>query len=258
MHNIPMLAPNWLQIGLGPLLRREKDLRLYFDLFDKRKEDVSGLKGMWLDLVLNKFPEPDSLATTPQELSPKSCEFVFEGLKDSFTPLNGWNDFLLQRLRSITKKKWLQKVDEHPVIPIGMHLRRGDYPEDKWIPVSWYKYYLKFIRNVIGKCVPAYLFSDGNYNQLKELIKCPDVIWVNDGNAITDLLLLAKSKVLLSSPSTFSSWASFFGSIPTLCYPGHNLSWYGVKPQKDLFLDVCPEDSPPENLKEHILKQFIS
>ena len=39
-----VLRPEFSQLAIGPILRGEPDWRFYFSLFDKNKNEVSGLK----------------------------------------------------------------------------------------------------------------------------------------------------------------------------------------------------------------------
>ena len=43
---------------------------------------------------------------------------------------------------------------------------------------------------------------------------------VHFGSAISDMIALSKCKVLVSSASTFSMWASFLGQNHTIWFPG--------------------------------------
>src|SRR3989338_1886418 len=257
IHKLPVIFPVWSQIKIGPILRSQKDKRWYLDLFCTNNDYINGFQSLWFDLTLNNVPEPALLTTSPDKLCDRSCKVVFEGLKDYFESLNGWKDLIYQKIRSITKKKWLISADNFPEISIAMHIRRGDYTAENWVPNSWYRFYLRHIRELVGENIVAYLFSDGNYAQLKDiLINEPNVKFINNGNALRDLLLLSKAKVLLSSPSTFSAWASYLGEMPTLSFPGHYMSWYGLKSSENQFREVCQQDNPPEQFKRHILKCF--
>src|SRR3989338_1286060 len=240
-NNIPLLSPRWYQLKtIGPFLRKEEDKRMYFNLFNKKKGEMAAFfrvllklislkKKLTVEMISKEFKNKKSLL--PQL-------YVFEGEGNYFGSLNGWNDLLLKEIHEITKKKWLDKVAEFKEIPIGMHIRRGDFTAvDETriaslesvvviqIPLPWYVNTLKRIRAEQGRNVPAYVCSDGRYEELKELLDLPNVTWIKTGSAIGDILTLSKSKLFLSSQSSFSGWISYFGQMPTLCYPGRLLGY---------------------------------
>ena len=240
-NNIPLLSPRWYQLKtIGPFLRKEEDKRIYCNLFNKKKGDISALprfllklislkKVLTLEMISEEFKNKKSLL--PQL-------YVFEGEGDYFASLDGWNDLLLKELQQITKKKWLDKAAEFKEIPIGMHIRRGDFTAvdetrlaslDRsvvvQIPLRWYVDTLKRFRSEQGRDVPAYVCSDGRYEELKELLDVPNVTWIKTGSAISDILSLSKSKFFLASQSSFSGWISYLGQMPTLCYPGRPLGY---------------------------------
>src|SRR5438105_4171690 len=66
-HGLPMLAPRWSQIKIGPLLRRETDSRLYNGMFSRPNWQLGGLRRLFVWLVARKIPEPADLnvAITP-------------------------------------------------------------------------------------------------------------------------------------------------------------------------------------------------
>src|SRR3990167_7194403 len=203
-NNIPLLSPRWYQLKtIGPFLRKEEDKRMYFNLFNKKKGEMTAFFRVLLKLI--------SLKKT------LTVEMISKEIK---------------------KKKWLDKVAEFKEIPIGMHIRRGDFTAvDETriaslesvvviqIPLPWYVNTLKRIRAEQGRNVPAYVCSDGRYEELKELLDLPNVTWIKTGSAIGDILTLSKSKLFLSSQSSFSGWISYFGQMPTLCYPGRLLGY---------------------------------
>ncbi len=65
------------------------------------------------------------------------------------------------------------------------------------------------------------IFSDARPEQLSALLAMENVMLAGDNPSIVDMLLMARSKVLIASGhSTFSKWAAFLGQMPSLWYPG--------------------------------------
>src|SRR5207253_973436 len=132
-------------------------------------------------------------------------------------------------------------IDQIDDVPIGIHVRRGDFARPTSpaelltkggvsTPVEWFVDCLRVARGAAGRQVRAYVVSDGSDRELSGLTEQPNVTLVRTGSAISDLLVLAKSKVLIASGgSTFSGWAALLGQMPTISHPGQSLRWYKLE-----------------------------
>jgi hypothetical protein len=153
LHEAPMLSPQWAQFKLGPLLRRESDLRLYATLFQQRSGDIGGLRRLWLQTQLMYVGEPAQLDCPPASSGDATIVF-FDQERDHFQRLNGWDSFLYAELRATTRPRWLQAVLAAPELPIGIHVRRGDFAlsQDGWLftPITWFAATLRLIRQAVG------------------------------------------------------------------------------------------------------------
>jgi len=257
LHQSPMLAPTWTQVKLGPLLRREKDLRFYHNLFKTRTGDVRGLPRLWIAATAQRRKEPENLSESPQKTSGKNALVTFEGVQPYFRDLNGWSGFLGEALTAITRERWLEQMRRIPAPPIGIHVRRGDFrrplPSDDFrtsgglqIPITWYVESVKALRRILGVSLEVRVFSDGTLEELQELLQLEGVSRGDTGSAVGDLLGLSKSKILIASGSTFSAWASFLGQMPTLCYPGQLLSYFHLKNGQGRYIGDFDPAAPSE------------
>ena len=75
-ENAKLIWPTWLSLKEGPILRREKDKRLYFDLFRNKSGYIDGIKKTHLLLTKRKIKEKDALA----KLGFDEKVVVFEGM----------------------------------------------------------------------------------------------------------------------------------------------------------------------------------
>lgn len=261
IHTLQVIEPTWSQVKLRRLLRRERDARLYFGLFRPAPHYIRGWQKYWYLSTHAKVAEPDDLqkmvSTSPQII------VTFEGWRDCFTPLVGWNDLLYRELLAITRPEHLRTIEQLAPIPIALHIRRGDFttPANKdemhtkgavRTPLEWYKEVLNLIRSHIGTSVPAFIFSDGSEEELAPLLAMPDIHLARTGSAIGDLLALAKASVLLGSGgSSFTAWATYLGKMPSVVHPGQALSWFGLRHTDDTYLDSFDPNSPnPQFLKQ--------
>ncbi len=256
-----MLAPRWAQLKLGPLMRGESDLRTYHNLFRARPSEVTGLRKAFLNRAVSRAGEPQDLESLPNNVSNRVI--TFEGGKDHFQRLNGWDQFLFEQLQSMTRKQWLSRVHKLPEIPIGMHVRRGDFTEPKSesdflssgslrVPLRWFIDSLNLIRDVLAAPVRAFVVSDGANEELQPLLKTSGVTRVATGSAIGDMFALSQAKLLLASGSSFSAWSAFLGQMPAVSHPGQSLTWFQLKSRNGSYLGELDPQSPPMGLVDQI------
>jgi hypothetical protein len=185
---------------------------------------------------------------------------VFAGEQDRFLHLNGWHEFLGAELRAITRPQWIQAVDQIKDVAIGIHVRMGDFVEahaepdnpHRRVPHSWFAQSLQAIRRAVGYAVSATIVSDGKEGELRELLDQENVSLVRTGSAISDLLVLSNSKVLIASAgSSFSAWAAFLGQMPSIAHPSHSFDWFNLVNQDNYYLG----GADPAHLPEVFVRQ---
>jgi hypothetical protein len=233
LHAVPMLAPRWAQLPFGTLLRRERDLRTYADLFLRRAGDIGGWQGARIKLQATRIAEPELLSAAPPACETGPGLVVFEGYETQFCPLHGWNELLCDELLEITRPEWRQKAAvDGPYVAV--HVRRGDFQrpnahtdlsrvDNTATPLSWFVASLEAVRAHLGASIPAVVTSDASPDELRLLLDLDNVRQVASGSAVGDLLVLSRAILLLASGSSFSAWASYLGRMPTLSHPGQNL-----------------------------------
>ena len=204
------IQTTWKNLKIGTFLRKEKDKRLYFDLFTE-KDGISGFKKFWL-LNFSKQVK------------------YFRGMNNLFTSFKGKQFYIKEELLKIVSPHHCKNALKFNANSIGIHIRMGDFirPDDEqtlrngaWnyrLPIKWYQ---RIIEKINEKSdLPICIFSDADEEDLQALLKLKNCRTVHFGSAISDLIALSNSKVLVSSGSTFSMWASFLGQMPTIWFPG--------------------------------------
>ncbi|HET6266673.1 MAG TPA: hypothetical protein VFG11_03075, partial [Acidobacteriota bacterium] len=204
-----MLAPHWTQLKIGPLLRGETDSRIYNDLFVSDPY-VKGLADVWHRWRGTEVEEPDHFEEMDLSKLPSNAIVTFRGERDRFQPLNGWHQFLGRKLNEIARPKWVKEVQKLDEIPIGIHIRRGDFrspesPDDLKLkggirtPLQWFQDVLELIRANAGAETSAFIFTDGRPEEIEAFFTLPNVKRVATGSAISDLLALSRAKILIAS-----------------------------------------------------------
>jgi hypothetical protein len=238
-HGLASLAPRWSHFKLGPLLRGERDKRYYVGLFTQQSYQ-RGLSKLSILARARKIEESDAEAfmaarsgEQPGALGRPSV-VLFRDLRGMFAPLLPHREFVRRRMLEILRPSLRQTIDQTPVdFVIGAHIRRGDKTALKlgqpWPvgehhfgqPDEWFVACVQNIRKVLGYPAPVRIFSDAHDEQLTSIMALENVQRAAPNPSIVDIFLLSKSKILITTgTSSFSMWASYFGLMPTLWYPG--------------------------------------
>ncbi|MBR8836481.1 MAG: hypothetical protein DSM106950_21300 [Stigonema ocellatum SAG 48.90 = DSM 106950] len=271
VNNIQMLSPQWVTGRIGPLLRGGIDLRCYknqillMDLFKKKEGDIGGIHKMLLQAMANKEIETDNFELIQTQPPTQDVIITFQGNKNYFEDLYGWEELIFKELQAITKFKWLKLVEFWQDIPIAINVRLGnDFNKAKSVddfytkgslktPIEWFIESLLLIRETLGFSAKAFVVSDGKEEDLKPLLSLENVTHIRPGCAISDLLVLSKAKILIASGgSSFSAWASFLGQMPTISHPGQSLSWFKINNRKGYYVGEFSPTSPAQPLIESV------
>lgn len=256
------IAPVWLRPAISQLWRGGIDFSAYlrqivlFGLFKRSADELGVVRGNLRTLFMPRLAEPIDF---DRAIAPNARgKIIFEGWQDTFARLNGWNRFLLGELRGIARNERLELADSIQDVPIGICVRCGnDFREPdpaavtlsggEKTPVRWFVRCLSLIRQRVGADVPAYVVSDGTSRQLEDLLSLPNVNFVRPGSAISDLLVLAKARILLvSGASSFAAWGSFLGQMPTISHLGQPLSIWEIKSCAGQYIGEFDPDRPCE------------
>jgi hypothetical protein len=234
INSFPVIEPNWDKVRIGPLLRGEKYSRYYGEYFLKTAS-ISRINGLIASLGATKIYEP---SIEKVNILGKSRHRVY-----IFCTVPHWSNYFseIKEHKSLIKTKLLAnihprilfEINDRPSPEIGIHVRMGDFRKlqvgedfskvgSVRTPFYWYIDVIERIRSLVGKTIPATVFSDGYNHELTDLLKLPQVFMSPKASAISDMLTLSKSKLLITSAgSTFSGYASYLGNCPTIWHPDH-------------------------------------
>ncbi len=236
LNNLPVVVRDYNQFKIGPYLRNERSKRNYTKYFTFQKS----LLGELIDKVKGKSYDKYTLvAEPPLEILPANNE----NIRYLFTDTPHWSDYFYQLkehrprvikiLHNLLDPEIRKKLSSLDIPCIGVHIRMGDFrklrqgedfkkvgavrtPEEYFIDV------IHRLREIHGTELPVAVFTDGYENELTSLFKIGNIKMVKGNPDIVDLLLLSRSRVIVTSAgSTFSYWAGFLSDAPLIMHPDH-------------------------------------
>ena len=236
LNNLKLIVTGYHRIKAGPYLRGEKNKRKYKDFFSFQK----GIGGEWIDrLRVKKYIKRMGVINEPSlhhTLLRDEKVYYFSNLShysDYFNELKDHRELAIRLLKEAIRPSLIAGLEKLEPPEIAVHIRMGDFRKLKAnedfnkvgsvrTPADYFIEMIETIRTISGKCIPVQVFTDGHANELQNLIALPETRIVEGNNDITDLLLMSKSKVIITSAgSTFSYWAGYFSDAILLMHPGH-------------------------------------
>ena len=243
-YNIPILMPQWFHFRKAPFIKGGINYKdsikkiLLYNNFYNSGEYISGINKF---KILHSHRSNINVIRNPIHTSAGKCRYVFEGDGNHFLDLSDFRELIKNKLWSMVHPKLKDYLKNFSVPPIVMNIRRGkDFreaidPSDFFskgalrTPLHWFKNSLHLIRKFMDEEIPALIITDGNQQDMKDLLKMPNVALANSPAAITDLLLLSRAKIILGSGgSSFSAWGSFLSGAATITIPGQSLQWFKI------------------------------
>lgn len=255
-----MLAPRWLRLRIGPYLRNERDKRNYFILFQKGDYLHEPFRS-WIILTANRqYAELDLPSPGYEPVRPTVVVFrnaIENNEKKMFHFVSKEGLFLREEFLKMVRPCYLPPPAPEPFI--AAHVRMGDFSSvnvaklkmgstNSRIPVEWYVAMVSRLRGQLSKELPLRVISDGTDEALAPLLSLSNSRRTPRQASVTDMLIIAQASVLVASGSGFSSWGSFFGSVPRVCFPGQALGRIAERIEPEVECEVGQE----------IPKHFIS
>lgn len=200
-----IISPTWRKFSLGPILRKERDKRVYNSLFNDL--GVNGIKKAWIILTKKLFDRKDVK--------------MYHTLGKYFQDLNKNVPLVQEYFNLILKEETVKSVDVSEMREqVAVHIRLGDYIPEMRVDIEWYK---KLIENILREYPKQKfaLFSDGSDEELSLLLSLPNVKRCFFGNAFADMWAISKTKFVIASDSTFSAWGAFLGQRPIVFSKRH-------------------------------------
>lgn len=233
-RNWEMIWPTWWQVGIGPIRRGQRDLRFYHNLFSRPSDYIGGLHRLWILSSLRRHGINEREITCGHEWRDgftNESIVIFAGMEGLFRSIIDDSATVRRELYRIVRPRHKMLPTERLQRSIGVHVRLGDFqPFDekaiaegktsRRLPIEWYVDIVKQILSQALIPMRIVVFSDGGDEELSQLLSLPNTERANFGSAISDMLALSQTSVLVASGSTYSMWASYLGRMPAVWFKG--------------------------------------
>jgi len=237
LTGLPLIVTHYHQLKFGPYLRREKSKRSYSGYFRFQKNIVAA----WIDIVKLKLRSGYKIVQDPplSEAAVSSGNkymYVYTTLphwEDHFAELKDHRDIVVRSFFEMLSPGILQQLQNKTAPCIGVHIRMGDFRKPGpgldfstmgtiRTPEFYFINIIQKIRQIAGKILPVTIFTDGYRSDFDELFNLPAVTMAENNTDIVDMILMSKSRVIVTSAtSTYSYWAGFLSEAALIMHPAH-------------------------------------
>ncbi|WZH38932.1 MAG: hypothetical protein PIR02_09720 [Microbacterium enclense] len=212
-----LLWPTWFQLKIGPVLRRERDKRMYWTIF-RAPGFVSAVRLVWARFrgVTHALGTADDTYVTV-----RGMQNYFEGVGMAGPD---FREMLLNQAR----RGVVSPQETRPYL--ALHVRLGDFSRvgasesevsknNTSSPIAWFVARVEAAREAHPD-VRIFVCSDGEDAELEPLLREEGVFRSAGRNALDDLVFLSRAAGIIGSRSTFSAWGAFLGEVPMVVQTG--------------------------------------
>jgi len=237
-YGLGFYTSDMYSVHVGPIIRKEKSKRFYFDYFIKQSFIVK-LKLEFIFLFMSKKYN----CKFNENINLNNSAYIFNQLDwtNYFNIINLHRDYLITEFYKIINPKYLKLNDfEEPIVSI--HIRRGDFKVGYSLtPNEYFIDAINYLRNNIQYFGVVHIFTDADNNEISDITNLINVQLYSTGNDLQDLLMLSKSKVIfVSNGSTYSYWSSFLSNSIIIRYDEDK---YGkIRIEENLFEYYWPSE----------------
>lgn len=233
VNDLPWKSYGWSAFRPGPWMRGEVKKRLYRGLFKSNMSlpkmavtefNIRQGHGVLFDPPIMEIDVDEKLIVFRK--FPKGPDF--------FSDLQGYTELIKQEFNQLLSADVHQAAAKQEPVSIACHIRRGDFiaPGDPrysvggeycQTPNEFFRDAILAIRRKVGEALPATIFSNGNPEQLAELLMMPGVSLAKPNSDMVDLLRMSRSQYLISSAwSSFNYLAGYLGEATMIRLPYPN------------------------------------
>jgi len=236
LNAVQPIITGYHQLKIGPYIRREKSKRKYTNYFTFQKSIAGELFDKWRTSRMDSGAIVDEPPLEKINDGQRNKVYRFAALPhwdDYFKGLKNHRTLVLHLFEQMLNKKTKEQLAGNKAPVIGVHVRRGDFrglrSDEEFskvgtvrTPERYFVETIVAIRRIHGAALPVSVFTDGYPHEFAELFSMSNVTLIKGNLDIVDMILLSKSKIIITSAgSTFSYWAGFLSRAPVIMHPEH-------------------------------------
>lgn len=139
-------------------------------------------------------------------------------IKGMFTPVRSVRDAV---------DSYMEPLKQSGCLIIGVHMRRGDYQQflggRYYYSIAQYQKFVVSLKALFGDSKVKFIIFSNDPDDRNAMAESH--VSVSPGNVIVDLYCMAECDFIIGPPSTFSTWAAFFGGKPIYFIKGDQESF---------------------------------
>lgn len=214
-HQVNLIVKGWFHLPIGSMLRFENKKRYYSNFF------ISNSK--WTIFPAIKFRNSTTITSIDSPLLGDENYFRYKSeayIKD-FTKLAPYHNLIVQSFFKLIRPTILMKAESIQPPFIAVHIRKGDFVKIGFaIELDYYVNAIHQLRSKFENTPHVVVFSDGFEHELAEVLNLTNVSLFPTENDLIDLLVMSKTKILITAyESSYSYWAAFISNAVVLHHP---------------------------------------
>jgi hypothetical protein len=203
----------WVHIPVGSILRGDKSLRWYKGFFLTKGSSYLYTLNQNIPVISNIEDKPVNTITRYRFIAIPTLSDLIQ-LKDERMVLK-------TAFFKMIKPNIARQIHQMKPPIVGIHIRRGDFVKIKTeTNLNYFISIITEIRKIKGENLAVTIFSDGHEHELESILKLPEVALFKTINDLADLVIMSRSKILVTShASSYSYWAAFISDGLIIHHP---------------------------------------
>lgn len=230
LNRLPLRVDGWTRFQLAPILHGF-DFRLYWNYF-RPVDQVGRQTREYAHRHYRRIADP-----------PVKHVEVEKGAIYEYSKIPSWDNYFdgIREHRSEVHSALLAmltpartaELQRAPSPVMVVNVRMGDFRKlqshERFdqvggvrTPLGYFRGLVENIRKAHGSRLRAEIVTDGSPRELAELLELPNVSMAPRRSKIIDILMMSRSRILITSAaSTFSYWGGFLGECALIMHPDH-------------------------------------